>query len=292
MPENQSTLLAKQRIIVALGAHPFAEALHIVEVLRDHVGGFMVGSRLLSSEGPGRALYFARQRMQGRAPTPTSPPASPPGILFYDRRLVEIPSNVVAEMADAARAGGDWINICAVGGRASIRAAVQHRGAMRVIGETIPSTMSDEECAQLFGTPVTATVLRLAELLIEERVDGIVCTAAEAIALRHRPNGSGLTIIATAIRPAGTRWDEHLRTATPAQAIRAGADYLLIGRPITNPRTTGMATDADRVAAAQQIARDIEATLTESGLPQQQEEVNDECDDRTPSATAAGLGCA
>jgi orotidine-5'-phosphate decarboxylase len=217
----------KDRILVALDVASADEALKLADALRGTVGGFKVGSRLFTAEGPAmvRALTGRGDRV------------------FLDLKFHDIP-NTVATAVAAATALGVWmINVHATGGSAMMRAARESAGeaAARhgtasplVIAVTVLTSMN---LSTLRETGVVIDlmdhVLRLAELSREAGLDGVVASPRETQAIRARL-GSGFTIVTPGIRggaAAGAK-DDQERTMSPADALSAGSDYLVIGRPI------------------------------------------------------------
>jgi orotidine-5'-phosphate decarboxylase len=168
--------------------------------------------------------------------------------VFLDLKFHDIPNTVAQACATAARLGVWMVNVHALGGRrmmAAAREAVDkqsHRPLL--IGVTVLTSHSAADLADvgLSATPAEQ-VLRLARLARESGLDGVVCSAQEAAALRAE-HGPGFCLVTPGIRPAGSAKDDQQRIVTPVEAVRAGAHYLVIGRPITQ------ATDPPAVLAA------------------------------------------
>jgi orotidine-5'-phosphate decarboxylase len=174
--------------------------------------------------------------------------------LFLDLKFHDIP-NTVAEACQAAAQLGVWmLNVHAAGGRAMMEAAREVISVARVrpklIAVTVLTSLAERDLADIgMQGPTDHAVLRLAHLAQSSGLDGVVCSAQEAGALRAAC-GAGFQLITPGIRPAQSSQDDQKRIMTPRAAIAAGADYLVIGRPITQA--------ADPVAMLQQIQREIE----------------------------------
>lgn len=225
----------KDKILVALDVESRAEALRLADSLRGSVGGFKIGSRLFTAEGPAmvRTLIERGDRV------------------FLDLKFHDIP-NTVATAVSAATALGVWmVNVHASGGSAMMQAAraAAHDAASKhnvtaplVIAVTVLTSMNQ---AALRDTGVVIDlldqVLRLAELTKEAGLDGVVASPKETAAIRLRC-GADFSIVTPGIRGGAAALrqgpgqapakDDQQRTMTPAEAIAAGASYLVVGRPI------------------------------------------------------------
>jgi len=218
---------AREKVLVALDVESTAEALRLADTLRGSVGGFKIGSRLFTSEGPTivRTLTDRGERV------------------FLDLKFHDIPNTVATAVAAAAELGVWMVNVHASGGTAMMRAAHEaaHEAAAKrnstpplVIAVTVLTSMNP---AALRETGIVIDlqdqVLRLAELKKEAGLDGVVASPRETQAIRSRC-GAGFTIVTPGIRggTAAASKDDQARTMTPAEAIAAGASYLVVGRPI------------------------------------------------------------
>lgn len=215
------------KVLVALDVESGAEALRLADVLRGAVGGFKIGSRLFTSEGPAivRTLTERGDRV------------------FLDLKFHDIP-NTVATAVAAATALGVWmVNVHATGGTAMMRAAhaAAHETAARrhappplVIAVTVLTSMNRAALAESgIVIELMDQVLRLAELTKEAGLDGVVASPRETEAIRARC-GAEFAIVTPGIRggAAASNKDDQERTMSPADAIAAGASYLVVGRPI------------------------------------------------------------
>ena len=215
------------QVLVALDVESRDQAMTLADALRGTVGGFKIGSRLFTAEGPDivRRLVDEGDRV------------------FLDLKWHDIP-NTVATAVEAATALGAWmINVHASGGAAMLRAAREAadnaaaksgRQAPLVIAVTVLTSMNQ---AALRETGIVIDlmdqVLRLAELTKEAGLDGVVASPKETASIRSRFGGD-FTIVTPGIRggaAADTKNDQE-RTMSPAEAVAAGASYLVVGRPI------------------------------------------------------------
>jgi orotidine-5'-phosphate decarboxylase len=231
----------KDKILVALDVDNRDAALKLADTLRGAVGGFKIGSRLFTSEGPSmvRALTERGDKV------------------FLDLKFHDIPNTVATAVAAATELGVWMVNVHASGGTAMMRAAADaardtaaKRGqtAPLVIAVTVLTSMNQQALRET-GVVIDLMdqVLRLAELTKEAGLDGVVASPQETVAIRGRL-GDRFAIVTPGIRggTAGDAKNDQERTMTPAQAIDAGASYLVVGRPII--------AAADPSAAARAIA--------------------------------------
>jgi orotidine-5'-phosphate decarboxylase len=230
------------RLLAALDVDTARAATELAGSLRGHVGAFKVGSHLFTAEGPG----FVRE-LTARGDR-----------VFLDLKYHDIPNTVASAVRAAARLGVWMLNVHASGGRGMMRAA---REAARqgdndrvplVIAVTVLTSFDGPALAEVgIERQVLAQVEHLALLAQDAGLDGVVASPLETRRLRERC-GPGFLIVTPGIRsgpPADA--DDQVRTMTAADAIRAGANYLVVGRPIV--------AAADRSAAADEIARTLPA---------------------------------
>ena len=228
--------MSDPRIIVALDYPDAKSAAAAAARLDPALCRVKVGAELYTAAGP--ALVASLQR-------------SGYGV-FLDLKFHDIPNTVAGACAAAAGLGVWMINVHALGGRAMMeaaRAALARRGAKpKLVAVTLLTSMGAADMAEtgLAGSPQEA-VARLARLTQACGLDGVVCSAQEAAGLR-RSLGREFCLVTPGIRPAGAEGDDQKRVATPRQAIASGADYLVIGRPITrapDPLAALRAVDAE-----------------------------------------------
>ncbi|HYA38118.1 MAG TPA: orotidine-5'-phosphate decarboxylase, partial [Candidatus Methylomirabilis sp.] len=174
--------------------------------------------------------------------------------VFLDLKYHDIPTTVARACAQAANLGAWMLNVHALGGMKMMQAAreaiegVTHRPLL--IGVTLLTSHGDDDITDIGLARGTALhVERLAGLAHTAGLDGVVCSPLEAAIVRRR-FGRDFTLVTPGVRPAGTTADDQSRTRTPAEAVAEGADYLVIGRPITRA--------ADPMAALEAINREIQ----------------------------------
>jgi orotidine-5'-phosphate decarboxylase len=213
-----------EKIIVALDTSTKKEALTLVEHLRPQISFFKIGLQLYTAEGPNVV----------RAVTATG------AKIFLDLKLHDIPNTVAKAIESAAALGVQMLTIHLSGGANMIRTATSARAKnMSILGVTVLTSANDQTLQEIgISEKVEGQVLRLAKLGVANGIDGIVASAQEIKPLRTAV-GENIKIVVPGIRPSWAEAGDQKRTMTPGEAMTAGADYLVIGRPITaakNPR--------------------------------------------------------
>lgn len=239
----------RSSLIVALDFDSLSSALKFAKQVADLVGLFKIGSQLFTAAGPTTVKEIS---------------ALGPGI-FLDLKFHDIPNTVAgAVLSSAAMSGVQLVNIHALGGSTMMKAAAQAISAgvplgmdrPRLLAVTILTSMDQKAMREtgISGAPKTS-VLKLARLAKNSGVDGVVASVQEAKAIR-KVCGRDFLIVTPGVRPkeksSNERKDDQARTATPTEAIRAGADYVVVGRPILaaeDPRAAAQAI-VDEIAAA------------------------------------------
>jgi len=233
----------KDKICLALDVDNEKKAFELVEELKDYVGVFKVGKELFTSVGPD--IVKGINNIGGK--------------VFLDLKYHDIP-NTVAKAGEAATELGVFMfNIHASGGKAMMEATIEAvRNKATALGRTRPLiiavtilTSIDQETLNKevkIAGDVKDQVVHLAKLAQEAGLDGVVCSPQEIKAIREAC-GKDFVIVTPGVRPDWSTADDQKRITTPKQAIEAGADYLVIGRPIRNAN--------DRVAAAKRILEEI-----------------------------------
>ena len=233
---------SKDHLIVALDYPSATEALRLVESLEQTCQWFKVGMELYYAAG-NQIVEQLRNRGFN---------------VFLDLKLHDIPNTVAAAVRSVTHAGASLLTIHAAGGAAMMSAAADAAKAPdspRLLAVTVLTSM---DAAQLSGIGITASpadqVLRLARLAESSGISGLVCSAEETALLRKQLHRDTLLVV-PGIRPSGAAAQDQKRIATPAQAIAAGASFLVVGRPITQA--------ANPAKSAQAILEEIEQELTQ-----------------------------
>ena len=226
-------------VYVALDMTDAAEAASLARRLRGHVGGVKLGLEFFVANGPGGI----------RAVSDAGLP------VFLDLKLHDIPNTVAGAMASAAALNPAIVTTHAGGGAAMMRAASEAARKAKhpplVIAVTVLTSLDDQDLEAVGQrSPALEQAVRLALLAKESGLGGVVCSPHEVAAIRGRC-GTDFKLVVPGIRPASAALGDQKRVMTPAQAIAAGADHLVIGRPITQAQ--------DPVAAAQAIAAELRA---------------------------------
>jgi len=164
--------------------------------------------------------------------------------IFLDLKLHDIPATVAGAARAVARLRPELLTVHATGGAAVVRAAVQAAPATKIAAVTVLTSLGDADLERMgvIGSASDA-VLRLAVLAVEAGARGVVCSPREAAAVRAEV-GPDITLITPGVRPAGSAAHDQARVATPQEALSAGADLLVIGRPITSAPDPGAAAAA------------------------------------------------
>ncbi len=164
--------------------------------------------------------------------------------VFLDLKLHDIPATVAGAARAVARLRPEFVTVHAAAGPEVIRAAVQAAPDTKIAAVTVLTSISpaDLEAIGMRG-PVGDAVLRLAALAVAAGARALVCSPREVAAVRSEV-GPGITLITPGVRPAGADRNDQARVATPEEALRAGADLLVIGRPITGAPDPGAAASA------------------------------------------------
>jgi orotidine-5'-phosphate decarboxylase len=211
------------KIIVASDAGSKAEMLTIFAQLSDQISFFKIGLQLYTAEGP----EIVRAAISTGAK------------VFLDLKLHDIPNTVAKAVGSASALGVQMLTLHLSGGAEMIRAATAAKGKTLILGVTVLTSSNQETLREIgISGKISDQVLRLARLGVENGIDGIVASAHEIKPLRAE-FGDKIKIVVPGIRPTWSEPGDQKRTMTPREAIDAGADYLVIGRPITahqNPR--------------------------------------------------------
>lgn len=214
---------AREKIIFALDSNEFAHVQYWAETLSDRVGMFKVGKQLFTACGPATVRMI--QKFGGE--------------VFLDLKFHDIPNTVAMASLEAARLGVKLFNLHALGGYEMMARTVEaldkeFKGGERanVLAVTILTSSTEETLRQVgIESPVEEMVVRLATLARKAGIDGVVASPRE-IPLIREACGPDFLIVTPGVRPAFAALNDQKRVMTPAEAVRAGGDYLVIGRPI------------------------------------------------------------
>ncbi len=227
-------------VFVALDTPDVEKALALARNVRPYVGGLKIGLEFFTAAGP----EGVRRIVQTGLP------------VFADVKFHDIPNTVAAASRELAKLGAKIFNVHASGGERMMRDAAEAARAVdplvTVIGVTALTSLDDAALESVGQRgPAEEQVLRLARLARQATLDGVVCSAHEIVPLR-KALGPDFLLVTPGIRPAGADLADQKRVMTPAEAHRAGADILVIGRPIT--------AAPDPAAAAKAIADELKQT--------------------------------
>jgi orotidine-5'-phosphate decarboxylase len=235
---HEETVRAEDRLIVALDVSSTAEARRIVQALGPLVSTFKVGARLFTNEGPSVAHELIASGKK----------------VFLDLKFHDIPNTVAEAVRAAAALGVSMLTVHGAGGSTMLRAAMEAARQVPkpplVLAVTVLTSLSDADLQEI-GVAGRARdhALVLATLARNCGCDGIVASPQEARLIRQ-DLGAGFVIVTPGVRPAGSAKADQSRVNTPSEAIGAGADCLVVGRPITGA--------ADPRRAAEEIIKEIE----------------------------------
>ncbi|MDZ7798898.1 MAG: orotidine-5'-phosphate decarboxylase [Patescibacteria group bacterium] len=228
------------RIILALDNKNRDEIMDLVEKLKSVVYGFKFNDAL--DKEAKKVIGFVREN-------------APDCIIMADPKLHDIPNTVGNRAANFEEMGVNWLTVHASGGIKMMEKAVERAPTVRILGVTILTSLSNQDCNLTYGLPAMEKVIQFARWSKSAGCSGIVCSAKELLFLgKYDDEFDDLMKVVPGIRPKGYgQSDDQKRKMTPGEAIKTGADYLVIGRPIT--------TADDPVEAAERINREIKEAL-------------------------------
>jgi orotidine-5'-phosphate decarboxylase len=223
-------------IALALDSRDEREIERLAERTAQHVDVLKVGLTAFTAFGPDLVSRLALLRP-----------------VFLDLKLHDIPAQVAGAVESVAGTGASYVTVHSFGGRAMLEAAASVAPAeLTILAVTVLTSLDDDDLASFaIDDPVEKTVVRLAELTLGANVPGLVCSPREVAALRDRfgPRPDGPLLVVPGIRPSGGKAHDQRRTLGPAEAAAAGADILVVGRPITEA--------SDPADAARRIREEI-----------------------------------
>lgn len=238
----------KDRIIVALDMSSLEKAEPLVYELTPYVGYFKVGLQLITSVGTPNAVKFLH------------------GLhckVFLDGKFCDIPNTVGEAAAEASSLRVAMFNVHASAGVKAMQAAVKNKKSSLVLAVTVLTSLDNDDALYIFGASIKTQVFQFALDAKEAGVDGLICSPQELEFLSQEKELDSLLKITPGVRPRWAATNDQKRIMTPGEAILAGADMVVIGRPITNPPQE-IGTPAQ---AAQLIYEEIELALEKRRNP-------------------------
>ena len=231
---------ARDRIIVPLDVASLDEARKLIDTLSGVVGYFKIGSELFTAAGPDavRAVRNAGCR------------------IFLDLKYYDIPNTVAGAVRSAVSLSVDMLNMHILGGRVmmegAVRAARESASPPILLGVTVLTSYDDIQWRETgFSQNVDDAVPEMALRAKDSGLDGVVCSPLEVQALRRRL-GDGFVLVTPGVRPSWAKAQDQRRIMTPKEAVAAGSDYLVIGRPIT--------ADPDPREAARRVIEELKGS--------------------------------
>jgi len=234
MKSPPSTISPRDRLIVALDFPTKAKALALVSALAGAASTYKIGLQLYTAEGP--------EIIRAVAGTGAK--------IFLDLKLHDIPSTVAKAVAAAGELGVQMLTVHLSGGHAMLSAAVEARSPnLSLLGVTVLTSATPETLSETgVNSGIEEQVLRLADLGQKSGIDGLITSPHEVRILRERL-GDQMKLITPGVRPSWAAANDQKRFTTPNEALKSGADYLVIGRPIT--------ADPDPRAAVDRLLAEI-----------------------------------
>ncbi len=216
-------------IAVALDAPDLDSAARCASLVTPHVSALKIGLELYLRYGP--SVVASVRGASGAQ-------------IFLDLKLHDIPATVAGAARAVARLRPAMLTVHAAAGAAAITAAAEAIPATRIVAVTVLTSLGESDLDRIgIAGPVSGAVRRLAALAVEAGARGLVCSPHEVAAVR-REVGNDIMLITPGVRPAGADIHDQARVATPQEALRSGADLLVIGRPITGAADPGAAAAA------------------------------------------------
>ncbi len=239
------TVSAKEKLIVALDVESADEALRLFGELRDEAGMFKVGSQLFTSAGPDLVRRLVNEGAR----------------VFLDLKFHDIPNTVAAAAREAVRLGVTLFNIHAAGGTEMMRRAADATAeeAARLgvkkpslIGVTILTSMDSDGLSEtgVEAANVEEQVRRLARLADASGLDGVVASPHEIVPVRETVARAGFLVVTPGVSPTAAAYADQKRVTSPSEAVRRGADFIVVGRAILN--------SPDPASAAHAVVEEME----------------------------------
>jgi len=219
---------ARDRLIVALDRSSREEILRLADAVHGVAGAVKIGLQAFIVNGPGLVREIVARGEK----------------VFLDLKIHDIPNTAMNAVAEAGALGVFMTTVHASGGEAMLRACARPAPHTLVLGVTVLTSLDDGDLARVgFRGSAAENVVNLARLSKECGLRGVVASADETELIRAAC-GSDLVIVTPGVRPEGSEAGDQRRTKTPAAAVAAGADYIVVGRPITDAPDPGAAASA------------------------------------------------
>lgn len=216
---------ATDRLVVAIDFSTREEIHRMIEALRGAAGVFKIGLQAFIANGPALVREIVENGDR----------------VFLDLKIHDIPNTAMHAVEEVANLGVSIATVHAGGGRAMLESS--RRSDVLVLGVTVLTSLDESELLGIgFGGSPLTNAVRLARLVKDAGLSGVVASPLEIEAIREKC-GSGFVILTPGIRPAGSESGDQRRTMTPHEAVKAGADYIVVGRPITSaadPRSAAL----------------------------------------------------
>lgn len=218
-----------QRIMVALDVDELSQAREIANSIKDLGVSFKISNQLGTFEGWKAMIAFAHEFN---------------ALVFCDTKFKDIPETVKKSARAITRLQPDFFDVMADNNLGALKAAMEGtRSAEQdfdathpiVLGVTVLTSITNDESISLYGADSAVKVTQFAENAAAAGLDGVVCSPQEAKMLRDNPKTADLILVTPGIRPAWAATGDQQRITTPKEALESGSDYLVIGRPITQP---------------------------------------------------------
>lgn len=214
-----TSMQAHDRLIVAADLSTRDEILALHDELAGAIGALKIGLQAFVANGPDLVREIVARRTR----------------VFLDLKLHDIPNTVQHAVAGAEHLGAFMLTVHAAGGSAMLKAARSEK--VLVLAVTVLTSLDAGQLQEIgFAADPMSTAVRLAKIARESGLGGVVASPLEIRAIREAC-GSALKIVTPGIRPAGAEADDQRRTMTAAEAVREGADYIVVGRPITQAKS-------------------------------------------------------
>ncbi|QQR50687.1 orotidine-5'-phosphate decarboxylase [Candidatus Nomurabacteria bacterium] len=244
---------ARKKIIFALDVDDLKKAKNIINDLGPHVGGIKIGLETQTVFGGPIMLDLTEKQDVDT---------------FYDGKFNDIPATIIGATKPLAKRGVGMFNIHATSGNEAIKAAVKacESAGCIVLVVTVLTSISPEECMEIFGDTPENKVLQFARKAKANGAHGVVCSAKELPVLMADEETHSLIKVTPGIQPEWMQKNDQQRVMTPYEAIKAGADYLVIGRAISQPPKDHEYIQGDSLKAIELITEEIAKALSEMNI--------------------------